>query len=95
MAKHNDLRKLFQETDRGIKRLKEEREKTRELLQSLCPHDYVAEAQESPDAPRRICEFCSFEEEGWSFSVLTNKRVRIVSFDQLFRMRDLDFEIEK
>ena len=62
-------------------------------LQAACPHEKVAECDYlhmdyfSPMRPMRVCETCGLWEEGWSFLVLTPDRVRPLSRDEVYKLR--------
>ena len=64
-------------------------------LQSLCNHPKVCECDYLPMEffsslpPRRICEVCGLEEEGWGcgYKVLTTEYVKQVSRDKFYSLR--------
>jgi hypothetical protein len=93
-----EYQKLDQEEDRIIQ-LKKEKLKE---LQDTCNHLFIAEAPYiSGDyiistPPRRICEICGIEENGWGcgHKILITQRPRNISRDELYEMQKLKHSLE-
>jgi hypothetical protein len=89
------LRRQLSLDARSVEKAAERYNKTLAALQKACPHDLVAECDYQDMTffaampPRRICETCGIEEEGWGcgYQVLTNDRVRPVSREELYQLR--------
>jgi hypothetical protein len=90
------LNQRYLDLSAEIAALNHEREITKGELQRACPHEAVAERPFVPAAgPRnfnhalRLCETCGVEEVGWNYSALATGKVRQVSMEEFYELRDL------
>ena len=90
------IHQRFMDLSSVIAALNHEREITRGSLQRACTHEAVAERPFVPAAgPRnfnhalRICETCGVEEVGVDYSALATGKVRQVSMEEFYELRDL------
>ena len=88
------LREEYGKLEEQVSKLEEKRDKVLRRLQRQCSHPAVAETPTSyclgsvSNPPMRICEVCGYEEGGWTYKKLTDKKVtREVNGDEFYNFR--------
>lgn len=92
--------KLFEDREKvielrkKIKELQEEEKKALAELREKCPHRVVLETPYEKttfggNLPRRICVYCSLEEEVWNPKKLSNKTLTAVNREEFYKFREL------